>query len=185
VRLTSKQKAGRYLLEGSVQQPPDRTQLATAEVTKRGWVPIKHKDYAPMRRDILYRYLERQPIEQIAQVYCVSEKTIRSVLKMPELLAEKERILAMMTQHMSTKLELLLPEAIDTLKDTMRGTNYSELKMKAAKEVLDHAKSMRPQEGSDPVKDLGAAIIRELGKKISAPEPLDVTEAEVVDESQE
>lgn len=164
---------------------PDRTQLATAEVTKRGTVPIRHKDYEPMRRDILYRWLERQPVDEIAKIYGVSERTIQAILRMPAVVDEKERILKLMTQHMSTRLELLIPEAVDTLKDTIRGSNVSELKLKGAKEVLDHAKSMQKQDSSgDAVKDLGAAIIRELSKQVVSPAPVDVTDAEILEDGQ-
>lgn len=133
----------------------------------------------PMRRDMLYRWLERQSVEDIARVYRISVSSVKKILKSPEMVAEHERIVKLMTQHMATRMELLVPEAVETIKDTVRGANLDELRFKAAKEILDRAGSFQKEADADGHRDLGAAILRELGRvaatKLVHSQPLDVT----------
>jgi len=117
-----------------------------------------------MRRDILYRWLERQPVEEIAKVYSISPRSVKKILRDPDVLEERDRITKLMTQHMSTRMELMVPEAIELVRDTLRGANNDELRLKAAKEILDRAASFQKESGDSTSKDLGAAILRELGK---------------------
>ena len=118
----------------------------------------------PIRRDILYRWLERQPLDQIARAYGIKVSAVKKILKDPMVIAEHDRVVKLMTQHMATRMELLVPEAIETVKDTIRGANLEELRFKAAKEVLDRAGSFQKSDDVDGHKDLGAAILRELGR---------------------
>lgn len=138
----------------------------------------------PVIRDILYRYLERQPIETIAEVYGITVGKIKRILRYPTVTAERDRILGLVTQHMANRVELLVPEALDTVRDTVRGKNLSELRLKAARDVLDHAKSFEKNQGNDAVKDLGAAIIRELNRKIEGKPSVDVVELTPEEESE-
>lgn len=116
--------------------------------------------YEPMRRDILYRWLERQTVEDIARVYGISPRSVKKILRDPDVREEQERITKLMTQHMSTRMELMVPEAIEMIRDTMRGVNNDELRLKAAKEILDRASSFQKETGDSTSKDLGVLSTR-------------------------
>lgn len=132
----------------------------------------------PRNRLIMMRYLEGQQIEDIAQIYGLQVSTIRQILNSPLVRQEMEKI----AQTVGTRIQNLSDEAIDIVRDTMRGSNISELKFKAANSLLDRNPDLKPKSDAQAIAEgLGEGLIRALGKQIREAEtnPRPPTEIEV------
>lgn len=131
----------------------------------------------PRNRLIMLRYLEGQTVEHIAEVYSLQVATIRQILNSPLIRQEMEKI----SQTVGNRIQNLSDEAIDLVRDTMRGANISELKFKAANSLLDRNPELKPKTDLSAVAEgLGEGMIRAISKQLreaetQTPAPIDVT----------
>ena len=135
-----------------------------------------------VRRDILYRYLELESKEDIADRYHTDVRTINVILADPEIREEQKRVMALMSQNVAERLNVLGAAAVDTVRDTMRGENESKLKLEAAKAVIDSATGFakKPPEGGE-AGDLAAKVIAQIAQNAAIKAAIPVEDAEVVE----
>ena len=144
---------------------------------------------SPRNRGILLRWLEGQSPEEIMQSMSVDRRTIDKVLRLKAVKQEIRRLTQLTTdEYIKDRVARMAEEALDTLRDTMRGRNASELRFKAAKELLDKVPALRAPTGSDTLagaigQGLGEAIITRLAQlegeaKAQQREAIDVTPKE-------
>lgn len=134
-----------------------------------------------VRRDILFRYLEMQTKESIAETYHTDVRTINVILADPEIREEQKRVMGLLTQNIAQRLNVLAAPAIDTMRDTMRGENESKLKLDAAKAVIENASDFQKKAESIGEGDMAAQILQQIGKGIAAKLPIIEADAEVVE----
>ena len=123
----------------------------------------------PRNRGIMLRWLEGQTPSDIAQRLGVEQKTVDKVLRLKAVKQEIRRLSQLTSEeYLKDRVSRMAEEALDTLRDTMRGSNASELRFKAAKEVLDKVPALRPAPpgsiGHDIGIGLGEAIISRLAQ---------------------
>lgn len=117
----------------------------------------------PRNRMIMLRYLEGQSVEAIAQIYGLQTGTIRGILASPLVKQEMARI----QDTVAARVVGLADEALDKVRDTMRGENVSELQYKAANSILDRNPDLRPKtDARDLVEGLGEGMIRAISKQL-------------------
>jgi transposase len=117
----------------------------------------------PRNRLIMMRYLEGQQIEAIAEIYGLQVSTVRQILNSPLVKQEMTKI----AETVGTRIANLSDEAIDLVRDTMRGQNNSELRFKAANSLLDRNPELKPKSDVQSMAEgLGEGLIRALGKQI-------------------
>lgn len=129
-------------------------------------------------REILLRTLEGQTPEEIALVYDLEPSTIKGILNSPMVQTHMARLQEELGKEILTKVRFRSHEALDTITDSMRGDINSELRFKAAKEILDRNPELKAEKDGG-LKELGAgmgeAIIRALQQQRNQQkEPLDV-----------
>lgn len=133
-------------------------------------------------REILLRYIEGQPLKDIAQAKQLTEAQVKAILKKRAIKQEISRLSAVTNEKwLAERMEALSMEALDVLRSTMRGDNISELKFKAAKATLDLNPTLKAKPESNPLmkelgEGIGEAIIQRLTRMDAAAAPaLDVT----------
>lgn len=132
-------------------------------------VPARFNTKQPRNQEIMLRFLEGQSVEEIANHFDLTTNTIRNVLKSPLVEQEIERLSKLIAENgVTERIKNLSPEAIDTVRDTMRGSNKSELKLKAANSLLDRNPelSAKKDDSEKFAQGLGESIIRAIGKKL-------------------
>src|SRR3990167_6002965 len=136
----------------------------------------------PRNRLIMLRFVEGQSVEEIAEYFDLQSGTIRGILNSPLVRQEIERLSYNAVERVSN----LTDEALDLVKDTMRGKVGSELRFKAATRILDYNSELNPKksEARDLVEGLGEGMIRAISKQIREMEKKP-QEEEVVVEAQE
>ena len=129
--------------------------------------------YTARNRLVMLRYLEAQSVEDIAMAMGMEVESVYSILRRPEVREEMEKL----SQGAVARVANLADEAIDKVRDTMRGVSNSELQLKAAKELLDRNVELNPKRDSgvkEMAEGLGEGLIRAIGKEIRERErPLD------------
>lgn len=135
----------------------------------------------PRNRLIMLRYAERQSIPEIAAAFGLSPVTVSNILRSP--LVQQE--LAKITDRLTDRVVRLGDEALDLCVDTMRGANMSEMKWKAAKDLLDRNAELAPksQSGEAMMAGLGEGLIRELGRQLRQG-TVPALDAEVIEEKE-
>ena len=136
----------------------------------------------PRNRLIMFRFVEGQSVEEIAEYFELQPGTINGILNSPLVRQEIERL----SHNAVERVSNLTDEALDLVKDTMRGKVGSELRFKAATRILDYNPELNPKksEARDFGEGLGESMIRALGKQIREIEKKP-QEEEVVMEAQE
>ena len=136
----------------------------------------------PRNRLILLRFVEGQSVEEIAEYFELQPGTIHGILNSPLVRQEIERL----SHNAVERVSNLTDEALDLVKDTMRGKVGSELRFKAATRILDYNPELNPKksEARDLVEGLGEGMIRAISKQIREMEKKP-QEEEVVVEAQE
>ena len=138
----------------------------------------------PRNREIMLRFMERQPVEEIAAEYAIAPSTVLGIVRSPVVQQEMEQLYERADKSIKDRIALLGSEAVDTVRDTMRGRVASDLQFKAAKELLDKNPAFERKSGvEDAAQGLGESIIRELARRAAertAVPPVEVTEAQVV-----
>jgi hypothetical protein len=130
-----------------------------------------------VRRDILYRYLELEPKDEIADRYHTDVRTINVILADPEIREEHKRMMGLMSQNVAERLNVLGAAAVDTVRDTMQGKQESKLKLEAAKTVIDSATNFakKPAEGAE-AGDLAARVIAQIAQNAAIKAAIPVEE---------
>lgn len=109
-------------------------------------------------RDVMLRWLEGQTPEDIAAEKRLAPSTVSSILRRPEVLREIQRLSELSNEkYLQERVDALVIEALDKVRDTMRGVNGSELQFKAAKDLLDRSPIIKAKE-TGALGELGAGI---------------------------
>ncbi len=118
----------------------------------------------PRNRLIMLRFLEGQSAETIAGYFGLQPSTISGILNSPLVRQEMEQI----SQNATGRIQNLTDEALDLVRDTMRGEVGSELRFKAAGKLLDYNPELNPRksEARDLVEGLGEGMIRAIGRQL-------------------
>jgi hypothetical protein len=138
---------------------------------------------SPRNSGIMLRWLEGQSVDAIAARYAMTVDKVRAVLRLRAVKQEVQRLSQLTRDEwIKDRVAGLAAEALDTLRDTMRGENTSELKFKAAKELLDKTPVLKQASdlGKSIGEGLGDAIINrlaELDGAARAQAAIDVTPA--------
>jgi hypothetical protein len=121
----------------------------------------------PRNRDIMLRFLEGQEPSEIADYYGLGIETIRNILSSPLIQQELLSITSKADEKLRDRIARLGTEAVDMVRDTLRGKNTNELKLKAAKELLDRNPEFdkKIDSATEAAAGLGEAIIRELARR--------------------
>src|SRR3990167_5297925 len=133
----------------------------------------------PRNRLIMLRFVEGQSIEEIAEYFELQPGTINGILSSPLVRQEMERLSYNAVERVSN----LTDEALDLVKDTMRGKVGSELRFKAATRILDYNSELNPRKSDarDLVEGLGEGMIRAIGKQLREMEKGKEDESNTVD----
>ena len=120
----------------------------------------------PRNRQILCRFLEGQHPEVIAQALGLELRTVQLVLRKPGVKAEIDRLAKLTNEQVvRERVAVLGEEALDTIRDVMRGVVSGELRFKAAKDLLDRNPLFRDRSlGEEVSQGLGEAIIFRLAQ---------------------
>lgn len=118
-------------------------------------------------KEIIMRALEGQTAEMIAGVFDLEVSTVQGILNSPLVKQEMERLQAVLHQDTMEKIKQRSGEALEVVTDVMRGEVGSELRFKAARDILDRNLELKPK--TDGAKEfgegLGESIIRALARK--------------------
>jgi carbamoylphosphate synthase small subunit len=147
----------------------ENTKKRVLELTSPPAVLPRLDPHFTRNRDVMLRFLEGQSIPQIAADKGLDEKQVKAILRRQPLKAEIHRLAGLANdRYIQERVDMLTIEALDTVRDTMRGENSNELRFKAASKVLDHSPILKAKEqtalgaiGSG----IGEAIIRHLAKE--------------------
>ncbi len=113
----------------------------------------------PRNRGILLRWLEGQTPDDIALQLGIDLRTVSKVLRLKAVKQEIQRLTQLTSEeYIKDRVARMAEEALDTLRDTMRGRNSSELRFKAAKELLDKVPALRAPTGQGIGHDIGAGL---------------------------
>ena len=151
----------------------------TEIVVFRNGLPAQFSAKLPRNREMLYRYLEGQTLEDIADYFDITVGTVRYNLSLPVMQEEMDRLIKLVDQNgVIERLKNLSPEALDTVRDTMRGANKSELKLKAASQVLDRNPDLaiKKDRSEELAQGLGESLIRAIGKRLIEKEQHETSE---------
>jgi len=132
-----------------------------SEILEQQNLPAK---VVPRNRLIMLRYLEGQSAEDIAAYFQLQPSTISGILNSPLVRQEMEKI----SQGAVGRITNLTDEALDLVKDTMRGTVGSELRFKAATTLLNYNPEINPKksEASEMMSGLGEGMIKAISKQL-------------------
>lgn len=120
-------------------------------------------------RQIMARKLEGQSDEEIGRAVGLRQQAVSAILNSPLMKLKMEELRELMSEQIEQRVAGLGDEALDTVRDTMRGSQESELQFKAAKDLLDRHPGLRKKaEDGDAAKGLGEEIIRAISRKIAA-----------------
>ena len=141
-------------------------------------------------RDCMLRFLEGQSVEQIAKDLRLDAKQIKAILRRQPIKQEIQRLAGLANdRYVQERIDSLSIEALDIIRDTARGHQFSELRYKAAAKILDLNPLLRANPKSELEQlgvGLGEAIITRLAQleseKARQAEEVDVTPKEEVNE---
>ena len=141
-------------------------------------------------RDVMLRFLEGQSVEQIAKDLRLDAKQIKAILRRQPIKQEIQRLAGLANdRYVQERIDSLSIEALDIIRDTARGHQFSELRYKAAAKILDLNPLLRANPKSELEQlgvGLGEAIITRLAQleseKARQAEEVDVTPKEEVNE---
>ncbi len=119
-------------------------------------------------QDVLWRYLEDQPVEEIALYYKVEPSTIYSILKIPRIQEQLVEWQKKIELDISTRMELLAVEAMEEVREQMRdhtenGSSPSA-RRECAKLILDRAKPFQRKEETGAPRGFWEALVSQIGK---------------------
>ncbi len=116
-------------------------------------------------QDVLWRYLEDQPVEEIALYYKVAPQTIYSILRIPRIQEQLVEWQKKIELDISTRMELLATEAMEELRTQMRDSESTKgAKRECAKLILDRAKPFQRKEETGAPRGFWEALVSQIGK---------------------
>jgi hypothetical protein len=122
-------------------------------------------------RDVMLRFLEGQSVQQIALDKQLTAANVKAILRTQPVKAEIHRLAGLANdRYIQERVDMLTIEALDTVRDTMRGENANELRFKAAKEILERSPILKAKEqgfAGAVGAGIGEAIIRHLAQEDS------------------
>jgi hypothetical protein len=116
----------------------------------------------------MIRFMEGETVEALALRYDIKESTVAGILTSPLVQEEMKKIADL--AGVPERIVNLSMTALDMVRDTMQGANTSELRFKAAKDLLDRNPESRGDKQTDGdkfSKGLGEAIIASISKKLA------------------
>lgn len=136
-------------------------------------------------RDVMLRYLEGQSIDEIAEAKFIPAARVKAILGTKYVREELQRLATLANdRYVQERIDALTIEALDKVRDTLRGANPSELQFKAAKEILDKNPLFKQKTDESGLRELGAGlgetIITRLAqqdaeRRSALPPPIDIT----------
>jgi len=150
-----------------------------------------HELISPRNSGIMCRWLEGQSVADIAARYALTVDKVRAVLRLRAVKQEVQRLSQLTRDEwVKDRVAGLAAEALDTLRDTMRGENTNELRFKAAQKLLDLTPVLKQATdlGKGIGEGLGDAIINrlaELDGAARAKATIDITPATLRPEAAE
>ena len=137
---------------------------------------------SPRNRGVMLRWLEGQRPADIAATLQLTPKKVKAILCLRAVKQEIQRLSQLTNEeYIKDRVARMAEEALDTLRDAMRGSVTSELRFKAAKELLDKVPVLRAPSGEfgrSIGEGLGEAIINRLAQ-------LEATQAQTIDVTEE
>ncbi len=122
---------------------------------------------APRDRQVMLRYVEGQSVADIGVALGLTPAQVRYSLSKPAVAIEITRLMQLDSNRVfETRVAGLAEEALDVARDTMRGTQLSDMRWKAAKDLLDRHPSQRREvarQGAGSAA-MGDAIIKRLAE---------------------
>lgn len=118
-------------------------------------------------KEIMLRALEGASVEVIADAVDLSVETVRGILNSQLVKDEIARLQNLRAQEINQTIKQKSFEALETVTDTMRGELSSELRFKAAKDILDRNLDLKPKDSAlrDLGEGVGESILRMLARK--------------------
>lgn len=142
----------------------------------------------PRDRLVMLRYIEGQTRNEIAQAFDIAPQQVSNILAKPKVRQEIARLMALDSNRVfETRVAGLADEALDVARDTMRGRQLSDMRWKAAKDLLDRHPSQKREvamvkgQGSAA---MGDAIIKRLAEMQAKALGVEMPEAEIVVEAE-
>lgn len=146
-------------------------------------LPARPDALPPRDRQVMLRYIEGQTQAEIALALAVSPTTVSNVLAKPNVRQEISRLMSLDTARVfETRVAGLADEALDVARDTMRGQQVSDMRWKAAKDLLDRHPSQRretAQVARGGSAAMGDAIIKRLAEMQAKQLGIAVEEADI------
>ena len=119
----------------------------------------RYEPHFVRNRDVMLRFLEGQSPENIAVDLRLEVKQVRAILRRQPIKAEIQRLAGLANdRYVQERVDTLSIEALDVVRDTMRGVNFNELRFKAAKEILDKNPLLKANQREDAAHALGAGL---------------------------
>ena len=134
-------------------------------------------------QDVLWRYLEDQPVDEIALYYKVEAQTIYKILRIPRIQEQLLEWQKKIELDISTRMELLAVEAMEEIRTQMRDPESTKgAKRDCAKLVLDRAKPFQRKEDTGAPRGFWEALVSQIGKANAPVEDKNVPEEPKVEE---
>lgn len=158
---------------------------AKAELEKALAAPPPAPRFDPhfvRNRDCMLRFLEGQSVDQIAFDLRLDPKQVKAILRRQPIKQEVQRLAGLANdRYVQERIDSLSIEALDIVRSTMRGENYSELRFKAAKEVLDKNPLLKANTAGAGLKELGEGLGEAIITRLAQLESEKQRQAEEVD----
>ena len=98
-------------------------------------------------QDVLWRYLEDQPVDEIAVYYGVKPDTIYRILQIPRIQEQLVEWQKKIEADVSTRMEAMCAEAMEEIRSQMRSDKTSaSAKRECVKMILDRAAPFQKKE---------------------------------------
>ena len=141
--------------------PGDKTEQKAALLASLVAPPAvpRYEPHFVRNRDVMLRFLEGQSPENIAVDLRLDVKQVRAILRRQPVKLEIQRLAGLANdRYVQERVDTLSIEALDVVRDTMRGVNFNELRFKAAKEILDKNPLLKANPREDAAHALGAGL---------------------------
>ena len=156
--------------------------LAEIEMEVFGRGGDRFDRFRPRNLEILLRWMEGASVPQLAERFGLDEQKVLYILKMKHIRKEGERLAKLSAQRrFGEKVALLAEQALDKVRDVMVGEETSELRFKAARDLLDRHPLFRVKDVAEGLgKGMGDAIIEKLAQLKYTKEAPRVVEGETI-----
>lgn len=144
--------------------------------------PPRFEPHFVRNRDVMLRFLEGQSIEQISFDLRLEPKQIKAILRRAPIKREIQRLAGLANdRYVQERVDTLSIEALDVIRDTMRGQQFSELRFKAAKEILDKNPLLKANAQGSGLKELGEGLGEAIINRLTQIESTQAREQQEID----